>query len=649
MTESKAERKAENGAGQRTLDVWRPKSSDIPAAPGVYLFRDKDARVIYVGKALSLRHRVPNYFNNELHPRTATMVAAARLVEWIVTANEVEALQLEVTLIKQHQPRFNVRYRDDKSYPYLTVTYSEDIPRAMVTRGPKRKGNRYYGPYTHAYAIRETLDLLLKVFSIRSCSQGVFDRARRAKRPCLLFHIGRCSGPCVGEVSPDEHRRIVDQLCNFMDGDHEPVLRELRQRMERSAAGLEFEQAARARDQLTAVRRVLERQEMVTEKGADIDAIAFSGDSLEAAFQTFFIRRGRVVGRKGFMVDRVEDLTDEELVGSFLETLYSDGAQIAQIPKEVLVPSLPPLHRILEDWLSERKGSRVGIRVPQRGSRKALLGTIETNAKEAFIQNRLKRAADFVARSKALKQLQSELDLPEAPLRIECFDISNLGPTEVVGAMVVFEDGLPKKSDYRKFKIRGVEGQDDVASMGEVVRRRFSQMLKEQSSVTLMETSTMETSPDATPKRLKRFSYSPGLVVIDGGKGQLNRAVDVMSELGVVGIPVVSLAKRLEEVFLPGQAEPRIIPRGSEALYLLQRVRDEAHRFAITYQRSRRQKRMTESVLDGLPGLGPVRRQALFRHFGSATGVSKASLQEIQAVDGIGRGLAVRIYDYIRT
>jgi len=626
--------------GQHQLREWQPKTSEIPARPGVYLFRDKDARIVYVGKALSLRRRVPNYFNKDLHPRTDSMIAAARSVEWIVTANEVEALQLEVTLIKQHQPRFNVRYRDDKSYPYLTITYSDEIPRAMVTRGPKRKGNRYYGPYSHAYAIRETLDMLLKVFPLRSCSQGVFDRAQRAKRPCLLYHIGRCSGPCVGAVSPAEHRRIVDQLCEFIEGEHEPVLKELRQTMEQSASRLEFEQAARARDQLAAVRRVIERQEMVTEQGADIDAIAFSGDALEAAFQTFFVRKGRVVGRKGFMVDKVEDLSEGELVGSFLETLYSDGVQI---PKEILVPALPPDCSILEDWLSERRGSRVGIRVPQRGPRKTLLGTIQANAKEAFVQNRLKRAADFVARSKALKELQSELDLPEAPLRIECFDISNLGPTEVVGAMVVFEDALPKKSDYRKFKIRSVEGQDDVASMGEVIRRRFTQMLKEQ------DRNDTAVVVDPAAKRSSRFSYPPGLVVIDGGKGQLNRAVDVMSELGVVGIPVVSLAKRLEEVFLPGQAEPRIIPRGSEALYLLQRVRDEAHRFAITYQRSRRQKRMTESVLDGLPGLGPGRRKALLRQFGSATGVGKASLQEIHAVPGIGRDLALRIYDYMRT
>lgn len=595
------------------------------------MFRDRDGRVIYVGKALSLKNRVPNYFNADLHPRTASMLREAASVEWIVTPNEVGALQLEVTLIKEHQPRFNVRYRDDKSYPYLTITTGEEYPRAMVTRGKKRKGNLYYGPYTHAYAIRETLDLLLKVFPIRSCSQGVFDRARRTDRPCLLFHIGRCSGPCVEEVTAQEHRQIVARLVRFMDGEHEPVLAELRERMEKASEALEFEQAARARDQLTAVRRVLERQEMVEERRGDIDAVAFAADPLEAAFQAFFIRGGRVVGRKGYMVDRVEDLTDEELVGSFLETLYSDGAHI---PREVLVPVMPASAGVLETWLSLRRGSQVRIRVPQRGNRKALLGTIEANAREAFTQNRLRRAADFAARSKALNELQGWLKLAEAPLRIECFDISNLGPTEVVASMVVFEDALPKKSDYRKFKIRSLDGQDDVGAMGEVIRRRFSQMLREQ---------------EREDQTRKKFAYPPGLVVIDGGKGQLNRAIDVMSDLGVVGIPVVALAKRLEEVFVPAQADPIVIPRGSEALYLLQRIRDEAHRFAVTYQRARRQKGMTQSALDGVPGLGPVRRRTLLRHFGSLTGIRQASLDEIRAVPGIGPDLAKKVFDYVRS
>jgi len=594
------------------------------------LFRDENGRVVYVGKAKTLRHRVPNYFGLDLHPRTSTMVAAAASVEWIVTSSEVEALQLEVTLIKQHQPRYNVRYRDDKSYPYLAISLSEAVPRALVTRGRKKKGNVYYGPYTHAYAIRETLDLLLKVFPIRSCSQGVYDRAHRSNRPCLLFHIGRCCGPCIGAVNSDEHMEIVRSFCRFMEGDHEPVLRELRDAMEQSSRELRFEQAARARDRLAAVRRVIERQEMVSEKREDLDAIAYFGDELEASFQVFFVRAGRVVGRKGFIVDRVEDLAEADLLASFIETLYADSDRP---PRRILTPLIPASPEVLELWLSMRRGSPVNIRTPMRGPRKALVETIAANAREAFAQNRLRRAGDFAARAQALRQLQEILDLPEAPLRIECFDISNLGPTEVVGAMVVFEDALPKKSDYRKFKVRTVAGQDDFAAMGEVIGRRFAQLKKAESE-----------NPKDPQTRPQAFAYPPGLVVIDGGKGQLNRAVDTMSDLGIVGIPVISLAKRLEEVFVPGESEPRIIPRGADALYLLQRVRDETHRFAVTYQRARRTAALTDSVLDDLDGIGPTRRKALLRHFGSVKGLSNAGIKEIAGVAGIGPHLAELIY-----
>jgi len=594
------------------------------------MFRDQQNRVLYVGKAKSLKHRVPNYFTSGLHPRTASMVSEASQVEWIVTSNEVEALQLEVTLIKEEGPRFNVRYRDDKSYPYLTVTLSEQVPRAMVVRGRKRKGDRYFGPYAHAYAIRETLDLLLRVFPLRSCSKGVFDRAKASGRPCLLYDIGRCSGPCVGAVSVSEHLDIVQRFCDFMDGKHESVLKDLGTRMHAASAELEFEQAARLRDQLGSVRRVIERQQMVAPKREDIDVIGESGDELEAAFQVFFVRAGRMVGRKGFLVDRVEALSDPELIGAFLGSLYADSDEI---PKEVLVPVLPDSHEVLSDWLTLKRGSRVQIRAPERGAKRRLLETVVANAAEAFNQSRLKRASDFDARSRALTALQEHLDLPEAPLRIECFDISNLGPTEVVGSMVVFEDGLPKRSDYRKFKVRGVAGQDDFASMGEVVHRRFSRFVEERT----------------TSSSKSKFAYQPGLVVVDGGKGQLNRAIEVMSEVGVVGIPVVSIAKRLEEVFVPGESEPRVIPRGSEALYLLQRVRDEAHRFAIGYQRQRRTKTMTESVLDRLSGIGPARRMALLKHFGSAKKVAEATVEEISHVPGIGVSLAEMIYEQIRT
>ena len=595
----------------------------------MYLFRDAQERVIYVGKAMSLRRRVPNYFGTGLHPRTVTMVHEAARVEWIVTANEVEALQLEVTLIKKYRPRFNVRYRDDKSYPYLAVSLNEEFPRALVMRGKKRKGVKYYGPFVHAYAIRETLDLLLRVFPIRSCRPGVFDRAHRAGRACLLYDIGRCSGPCIGAVSPEEHRKLVEDFCAFMDGSLDPVLRQLSADMTRAAESLEFEQAARLRDQLVAVRRVVERQQMVTERPEDFDVIAFSGDELEAAFQVFFVRRGRMTGRKGFIVDRVEELSSEELVASFIEDLYGEDQEV---PKEVLVPVLPASPEVLAAWLRMRRGSKVSIRVPERGPKRTLLATVEENAREAFAQSRMKRSVDFAARSRALTELQEHLGLPEAPLRIECYDISNLGTTDVVGSMVVFEDALPKKSDYRKFKIRTVEGQDDFASMAEMIRRRFTRYLEESGKEV---------------DRTSRFAYRPGLVLIDGGKGQLNAVVQVMAELGLSGIPVASLAKRFEEVYRPGEAEPRIISRTSEALYLLQRVRDEAHRFAVGFQRTRRAKRMTESLLDRLPGVGEVRKKALIRHFGSLKGVLAAAPDDLAGVAGIGPGLAPRIYRFL--
>lgn len=610
---------------------WRPATSDIPDAAGVYLFRDASGRVIYVGKAKSLKHRVPNYFGSGLHVRTAALLASAAEVEWIVTNNEVEALQFEVTLIKEHQPRFNVRYRDDKSYPYLTISFSEAIPRAKVTRDKKNKLDRYYGPFAHAYAIRETLDLLLRVFPIRTCSKGVYDRAARSGRPCLLFHIGRCSGPCVGEVTPQEHLDIVNKFCAFLDGEHDAILKDLKQRMDTASGAMEYEQAARARDQLTAVQKVIQRQEMVGTRKEDFDAIAYSGDDLEASFQVFFVRGGRVVGRKGFIVDRVEALSEPELMHTFLESLYAD---FQEVPKNVLAGTMPAAKEVLEAWLSQRRGSAVRIKVPERGSKRRLLETVERNAREAFDRNRLKRSADFASRSKALNELQEYLGLAEAPLRIECFDISNLGPTDVVASMVVFEDALPKKSDYRKFKIAGVAGQDDFASMGEVIERRFARYLKEK---------------DLPVENRGKFAYPPGLVVVDGGKGQLNRAVEVMERLGITGVPVVSLAKRLEEVYVPGRPSPIILPRGSEALYLMQRVRDEAHRFAITFQRQRRGKRMVESTLDQLSGVGPARRKALLRHFGSTKGLREATAEDISKVPGIGIGLATKIHETLRS
>ena len=610
---------------QRTR-IARPEAGSIPTNPGVYTFRDKDGRAIYVGKAKSLRSRLSNYFASDLHPRTRAMVEAATDVEWIVTDSEVEALHLEVNLIKQHRPRYNVRYRDDKSYPYLAITLDEEYPRARVMRGTKKKGVRYYGPFAHAYAIRDTLDLLLRTFPMRTCSQGVFDRCRRRNRPCLLYDIERCAGPCVKAVTPEEHRAIALEMCDFLAGDTKPVLRRLEEAMKQAATDQQYEVAAKMRDQLVNVNKVIERQQMASSKPEDMDVIGIAEDDLEAAFQVFFVRRGRVTGRKGFVVDKVEDLEPGELISKFLERTYAD----AEVPKQLLVPVEPNERGLIERWLCEMRGSKVAIRVPQRGEKRALLETVTENARQDFSRHRLKRASDFAARTRQLNELQGHLGMPDAPLRIECFDISNTGPTEAVGSMVVFEDGLPKRSDYRRFAIKWTTGPDDVAMMGEVIRRRFARFLEEQAS---------------GGEKSRRFAYPPNLVVIDGGKGQLNRASEVMDELGVDGVTVVSLAKRMEEVFVPGRPDPIVIPRGTDALYLLQQIRDEAHRFALTYHRLKRGKKMTRSALDGIPGLGDTRKKQLLKTFGSVKKVREASLEELQAVRRLPKDVAVAVYD----
>ncbi len=612
--------------------IARPPAGSIPTGPGVYMFRDAHGRVIYVGKAKSLRSRLSNYFAADLHPRTEAMVEAAAEVEWIVAASEVGALHLELSLIKEHRPRYNVRYRDDKSYPYLAITLDEDYPRARVMRGSKRKGVRYYGPFAHAYAIRDTLDLLLKTFPMRTCSQGVFDRCRRRGRPCLLFHIERCAGPCVGAVDKEEHRRIVLELCDFLDGHTRPVLQRLEAQMKEAASRQEYEAAAKARDELDNVRKAIERQEMVTSESEDLDVVGLAQNDLEAAFQVFFVRRGRVTGRKGFIVDKVEDLDTAQLVARFIERLYADS----EVPKQVLVPVEPDDHDVLERWLTEERGTKVRIRVPERGAKRSLLSTVTQNATQAFTQHGLKRSSDFAARSRQLNELQGTVGMDDAPLRIECYDISNTGPSEAVGSMVVFEDGLPKRSDYRRFAIKWTAGPDDVAMMGEVIRRRFARFLAEQSA---------PQSPEELKER--RFAYPPNLVVVDGGKGQLGRAVEVMDELGIERVAAVGLAKRMEEIFVPGRSEPLTLARDSEALYLLQRVRDEAHRFANTYHRQRRGKRMTQSALEGVPGLGPARRRTLLKHFGSVKRIREASLEDLAGVKGVPEKVAAGVYQHL--
>jgi excinuclease ABC subunit C len=639
----------------------RPKPEAIPDHPGVYQFKDAAGRVIYVGKAISLRKRLASYFQplRNLHPRTAAMVESSSTLEWTLVQNEVEALQLEYNLIKQHRPRYNVRYRDDKSYPWLAVTVSEEIPRPRVERGAKRKGTRYFGPYAHAYAIRETLDLLLRTFPVRTCSQGVFDRQHRLGRPCILYDINKCSGPCVGHITPEAHRQIVDEFISFMEGHTRPVLRRLEQEMRQAAEQLNFETAARLRDQLASVRKALERQQMVSSRPEDFDIAAFAEDDLEAAVQVFFVRRGRVVGQRGFVVDKVEALETAALAATFVQQLY--GERLDEVPREVLLPVLPDGEDALRQWLSGVRGGPVDFRVPQRGEKRALLETVTANARDSFVTHKLKRASDFDARARALKELQDQLDLPVAPLRIECYDISNLQGNQVVGSMVVFEDGLPRKSEYRRFEVRTVDGQDDFASLREVLSRRLARLAGEQDAPVAGDgdgAAPAEVEPDGLhqpaedgpepPKRGQRkFAYPPSLIVVDGGRPQLGAAMEALEEAGRTDLAVIGLAKRMEEVYVPGSPDPVVLPRASEALYLLQRVRDEAHRFAIAYHRKLRGRSMTRSALDGIPGVGEARRKDLVRHFGSARKVAQASVDEIAALPGFGPRLARTVWDHL--
>ena len=617
--------------------VKRPPAGTIPDAPGSYQFKDAHGRVIYVGKAKSLRQRLSNYFQNprNLHARTAQMVATAESVEWIQVRNDVEALMLEYSLIKQHQPRFNIRLRDDKSYPFLAVTLDDEWPRATVMRGTKRKGTRYFGPYGHAWAIRDTLDLLLRTFPIRTCSDNKLGRHERLGRPCLLFHIEKCTGPCVGEINKEDYDSLVAELVDFLDGDTDTIVKRLETQMQSASDELEFERAARVRDRLGAVRKAIEKQQMVVEKAEDVDVIGLHGDELEASVQVFFVRRGRVVGRKGFVLDKAEDLAEGELIDRILEGLYADPPPLG-LPKQVLVPMDSADPDLYEEWLTAERGSKVTIRTPQRGDKRELMAMVTRNATEEFNRHRLRRAADHNTRAKALNDLQDHLGLPEAPLRIECYDMSHIQGSDYVGSMVVLEDGLPKKSEYRRFKIKGEQGNDDFAAMEEVLTRRLTAYLAEREK--------------PVTERGGRFSYPPQLLLVDGGKGQLGVAVRVLEELGLEDeIPVASLAKRFEEVYVPGESEPRVVPRSSEALFMLQRIRDEAHRFAITYHRQLRAKRMTTSVLDGVPGLGETRQKRLVKEMGGVGAVKKASLDELKAFSWLPDKVAEAVYAKIHS
>ncbi|MFF1461023.1 excinuclease ABC subunit UvrC [Streptomyces sp. NPDC058330] len=657
---------------------YRPKPGQIPDSPGVYKFRDEHRRVIYVGKAKNLRQRLANYFQDlaGLHPRTRTMVTTAASVEWTVVSTEVEALQLEYSWIKEFDPRFNVKYRDDKSYPYLAVTLNEEFPRVQVMRGAKKKGVRYFGPYGHAWAIRETVDLMLRVFPVRTCSAGVFKNAERTGRPCLLGYIGKCSAPCVGRVTPQEHRDLAEDFCDFMAGRTGAYIRRLEKDMTRAAEEMEYERAARLRDDAEALKRAMEKSAVVLADATDADLIAVAEDELEAAVQIFHVRGGRVRGQRGWVTDKVEAVDTAGLVEHALQQLYGEESGDS-VPKEVLVPALPEDTEAVSQWLAGRRGSHVSLRIPQRGDKKDLMVTVQRNAQQALGLHKTKRASDLTTRSRALEEIAEALGLDTAPLRVECFDISHLQGDDVVASMVVFEDGLARKSEYRRFQIKGFEGQDDVRSMHEVIGRRFKRHLQEKERTGEWEGAPAASGPVPGPAasgpapapeaafpgsvpagppeapqdapqdgsreedgRPRRFAYPPQLVVVDGGQPQVAAAKRALDELGIDDIAVCGLAKRLEEVWLPDDDDPVVLPRSSEGLYLLQRIRDEAHRFAITYQRAKRAKRIRSSPLDDIAGLGETRKQALIKHFGSVKRLRQATIDEICEVPGIGRRTA---------
>ncbi|MGO1438723.1 MAG: excinuclease ABC subunit UvrC [Brevibacterium yomogidense] len=613
---------------------YRPASGEIPTQAGVYRFRDEDRRVLYVGKAKNLRQRLNSYFADPagLHPRTFRMVHSASSVEWTVVTTEVEALQLEWTWIREFSPRFNVMFRDDKSYPYLAITTQDHVPRVYVTRGKRRKGVTYFGPFGQAWAIRESLDQLLRVFPVRTCTSGVFKRAERSGRPCLLGYIGKCSAPCVGRVSEDEHRDLIRGITDFMSGSTGTMISSRKKEMAAAAADLDYEQAARLRDQIQALETVLAKNAVVLSMNVDCDIFALHLDELEAAVQVFHVRGGRIRGERGWIVERLEGTTRGELTSDYLRQAYGEVDPQA-VPPEVLVDVGPDDQAAMEEWLRERRGGgRVTLRVPERGEKKALLDTVRQNAEQSLVLHRTRRASDLTTRSEALREIHDVLGLDEPPLRIECIDNSHTQGQDVVGSLIVFEDGLPKKRDYRHFSVRGEAARDDTSAMYDVVSRRFSRYLE----------SLASDEPD------ERFGYRPSLLLVDGGPPQVSAARRALDDLGLAGIAVAGLAKRLEEVWLPGDDYPTVFARSSEGLYLLQRIRDEAHRFAISYHRKKRAATAKASALDAIPGLGPARRKALLKQFGSVARIRKASVEDLQEADGVGAALAATIHEGLK-